>query len=81
MTRVQVNLKLEASLVREVEKLVEHGYFSSKTEAFTSALRLLIKLYKAEELRKRIDEIRNGTERLPSVTEAVIRAQEEEDQP
>ncbi len=79
MGRIQVNLKLEASLVRAVEELVERGYFRSKTEAFTYALRLLIRSYKAKALRERIDEIREGTEVLPSVTNAVIEAQEEED--
>ena len=38
MRKRQVNLKLEASLVKEVEELVEKGYFRSKTEAFTKAL-------------------------------------------
>ena len=80
MARVQVNLKLEADLVREVEKLVERGYFNSKTEAFTEALKLLIRRYKAKELMERIDRIREGTERLPSVTKALAKAQEEEDQ-
>ena len=80
MDRIQVNLKLEPSLVREVERLVEEGRFSSKTEAFTEALRLLIRSYKAEELRKRIDRIREGTERMPSATEALAEMHEEEDQ-
>ncbi len=79
MARVQVNLKLETSLVREIEKLVERGVFSSKTEAFSEALRLLIRSYKARELIERIDRIREGTEEMPSVTKAVIEAHEEED--
>lgn len=66
--------------MREVEKLVKQGYFSSKTEAFTYALKILIRLYRAEELRRRIDEIREGTEKLPSVTETVVEAHEEEDE-
>jgi len=79
MARIQVNLKLDKDLVQEVEKLVKKGYFNSKTEAFTYALKLLIRLYKAEELKKRIDEVREGTEELPSVTKAIIEDQEEED--
>lgn len=76
---MQVNLKLDEDLVREVEKLVEQGYFSSKTEAFTYALKLLIRRFKAIELRRRIDWIREGTEELPSVTRAVVESHEEED--
>ena len=79
MARIQVNLKLDEELVKEVEKLVEQGHFNSKTEAFTRALLLLIRKYKAEEIRRRIENIREGTESLLSVTEAVIKAHEEEE--
>lgn len=80
MARVQVNLKLDEKTVREVEKLVQKGRFKTKTEAFKEALQLLIKSHRAEELASRIDEIREGTERAPSVTEAVVEAHEEEDE-
>jgi len=80
MARVQVNLKLDEKTIREVERLVERGCFSSKTEAFVKALQLLIRSQKAEELAKRIDEIRKGTEKAPSVTEAVVKSHEEEDE-
>ncbi|MEM2902730.1 MAG: hypothetical protein QXO32_08400 [Candidatus Bathyarchaeia archaeon] len=79
MNRRQVNLKLEDRLIREVERLIERGKFESKTAAFTRALQLLIKSYRVEEFKKRIDEIRGGTEGLPSATEAVIISHEEED--
>ncbi len=75
-----MNLKLDRDLVREVEKLVEQGYFSSKTEAFTCALKFLIRHFRAEELRRRIDEIREGTGKLPSATMAVVDVHEEEDE-
>ena len=78
---MQVNLKLDEKMIKEIESLVERGYFSSKTEAFVKALQLLIRSQKAEELAKRIDEIREGTESAPSVTEAVVKAHEEEDEP
>ena len=79
MYRKQVNLKLEASLVKEVEELVEKGYFRSKTEAFTKALQLLIRTYKAREIKERIEDIRRGTENLPSATKAIIELHEEAD--
>ena len=80
MARVQVNLKLDEKTVKEVERLVEKGYFNSKTEAFVRALQLLIKSQKAKELARRIDEIREGTEEAASVSEAVVKAHEEEDE-
>ncbi|PDM26260.1 hypothetical protein CP083_04770 [Candidatus Bathyarchaeota archaeon B24-2] len=79
MGRVQVNLKLEEGLVKEVEKLIKQGYFNSKTEAFVEALRLLIRSYKAKVLIEQIEEVRESTEGLPSATEAIVEAHEEED--
>ena len=79
MTTVQVNLKLDRELVEMVEDLVRRGLFRSKTEVFVQALKLLIKRYRAEELRRLMDEIREGTEKMPSAAEAIIRSHEEED--
>ena len=36
---------------------------------------------KADEIRRRIDEIREGTEDLPSITAAVMESHEKEDEP
>ncbi|AJB41809.1 hypothetical protein TCARB_0757 [Thermofilum adornatum 1505] len=79
MARIQVNLKLDEKIVHEVERLIEEGYFKTKTEAFTEALKLLIRQYKVDQLKKILEEIREGTEKLPSVTEAVVALHEEED--
>jgi Arc/MetJ-type ribon-helix-helix transcriptional regulator len=79
MAKVQVNLRLDEKVIQEIEKLVKEGYFSSKTEAFTQALKLLIRYYRIEELKRRFESIREGTEALPSVTEAIIASHEEED--
>lgn len=76
---VQVNVKLDEKLVREIEKLVEEGYVKTKKEAFERALRLLIKSRKALELAERINKVREGTETMPSVTEALVKSHEEED--
>jgi Arc/MetJ family transcription regulator len=76
---VQVNVKLDERLVREVEKLVEAGHVKTKKEAFERALKLLIRSHKAAELEERIDRLREGTEAMPSVTEAVIESHEEEE--
>jgi Arc/MetJ-type ribon-helix-helix transcriptional regulator len=79
MARIQVNLKLDEGVLREVEKLVEQGCFNTKTEAFTKALQLLIRTHKAGELAKRFEEVREGTEEVSSLTEAVIESHGEED--
>ena len=75
---VQVNVKLDGKLLREVEKMVEKGHVKTKKEAFEKALQLLIKSHKALELAERIDRVREGTQAMPSATEAVIGSHEEE---
>ncbi len=80
MSKAQVNVRLRKELVAEVERLVKDGHFSSKTEAFTEALRLLIRSRKGEVLAKKIDHVREGTEEYPSPSEAVVSAHEEEDE-
>ncbi len=77
--KVQVNVKLDEKILREVEKLIEKGRVKTKKEAFEKALLLLLRSYKASELAERIDKIREGTELMRSVTEAVIESHEEED--
>lgn len=76
---VQVNVKLDERLLREVEKLVEEGRVRTKREAFEMALRLLVRSYRASEIAERIDGVREGTEAMADVTEAVAESHEEED--
>ena len=76
---VQVNVKLDEKLVAQVEQLVEKGLVKTKKAAFEEALKLLLKSRKVKEIQERIDRIREGTEAMPSVTEAAIQSHEEED--
>ena len=39
----------------------------------------MIRQYKVDHLKRRLEKIREGTEKLPGVTEAVIASREEED--
>jgi Arc/MetJ-type ribon-helix-helix transcriptional regulator len=80
MARVKVNLKLDEGIVKEVERLVEQGYFSNKTEAFMKALQLLLRVHENEEVVKRFNCVREETENMPSLTKAVIESHEEEDE-
>jgi fatty acid/phospholipid biosynthesis enzyme len=67
-------------IVKRIFKLCIKVLLDILPKAFVKALQLLIKSQKAEELAKRIDEIRKGTEAAPSVTEAVVKSHEEEDE-
>jgi len=73
----QVNVKLDKTLLGEVEELIQKGWVKTKKEAFQKALQLLIRTYKAAELAYRFDKIREGTEKMPSLTEAVVLSHEE----
>ena len=59
--------------------MVEKGYVETRKEAFEKALQLLIKSHKAVELEERIKRVKEGTEAMPNVTEAVIKSHEEEE--
>lgn len=80
MSKAQVNVRLRKELIAEVENLVKSGRFSSKTEAFSEAIKLLIKAHKSEILARNIDRIREETESYLSPAEAVISSHEEEDE-
>jgi metal-responsive CopG/Arc/MetJ family transcriptional regulator len=75
---VRVSLELDEKLLREVERLVRVGYMKAKREAFERALQLLVRSYKALGLAERIDRVREGTEVMLSVTEALAESHEEE---
>lgn len=78
--KAQVNVRLPKELVDEIDELVKGGRFPSKTDAFSEALRLLLKTYKGEELTRKMDRIREGTERYISPAEAVVSSHDEEDE-
>jgi len=79
LARTQVNLKLDDELLRQVESLVESKLYKSKTEAFTEALKLLLRSQRGKALLQRIDKIREGTEVYPSASRVLIEDHEQED--
>jgi len=80
MSKAQVNVRLQRELLDEIDEMIRSGHFSSKTEAFSEAIKLLIRTHKGETLAKKIDRIREETEGYASPTEAVISSHEEEDE-
>jgi Arc/MetJ-type ribon-helix-helix transcriptional regulator len=79
LAKTQVNVKLEEQLLREVERLVESGTYATKTEAFTEALKLLLRIQRGRGLLQKIDKIRQGTETLPSASRALREVHEKEE--
>jgi len=79
MSKAQVNVRLRKELVAELDGLIRSGHFSSKAEAFSEAIKLLVRAYKSGALAKKIDSIREGTEGYRSLTRIVVSSHEEED--
>lgn len=79
MAKTQVNVKLERELLHEVERLVESGTYHSKTEAFTEALKLLLRIQRGREILQKIERIREGTETYPSPSRALTELHEKEE--
>ena len=73
-------MRLPKELVAEIDELVKSGRFPSKTDAFSEALKLLLRTYKGELLARTIDRIREGTESYLSPTRAAVSSHEEEDE-
>jgi hypothetical protein len=78
MTRVN-GKRLDKKSSKELKKQREKWSFKSKINALIEALKLSRRQQKVEHLRKILEEIREDTEKLPSVTEAVTTSHEEED--
>ncbi len=74
-----MNVRVSSKLLREIEELVRRKRFKSKKEAVEEALRLLIAREKVKEIDSLIEEIRKGTEGMPSVSEKLLEGREEED--
>ena len=79
MVRVQLNVRIDKELADEIDEMVRSGRFQTKAEVLAEALRLLIRTFRGEELTARMNQIREETIGLPSLTEALAEAREEED--
>mgnify|MGYP000035216575 CR=1 FL=1 len=77
--KIQVNIRLEASILEKIDYLVKRGIFKTRTEAFKKALLALIDKYYRELLEDRLKKIREGTEGYPDLTKIVVGMHEEEE--
>lgn len=81
MVKVQLNVRIDKELAEEIDEMVRSGRFQTKTDVLASALKLLIRAPRGEELAERMSRVREGTEGYPSLSEALTKAREEEDEP
>jgi len=74
-----LNVRTSATLIEELDSLVNHGLFRNRTEAVNEGIRLVIRRYKAMKIAERIDQIAKGKQGKGSLTEALKELREEED--
>jgi len=79
MTSVQVNIRTTQFLADELDRIVNEGYFRSRSEAMNEGIRMIIKRYQLTKLEAKMLQAKKGTKDLPSVTDALLQAREEED--
>jgi len=79
MPKEQVNVRLDVDLLEKIDYLVRRGFFKTRTEAFKEAINMLIKKYYRKLLKERLEHIREGTEKYPSLTRIIIKMHEEEE--
>jgi len=65
MASTQLNVRTSATLINELDSLVNHGLFRNRTEAVNEGIRLVIRRYKAMKIAEKIvSEFQNVTSSL-----------------
>ena len=79
MSSIQVNIRTTRFLATELDRIVNEGYFRSRSEAMNEAIRILIRKYQLAKLESKLAKAKKGTKDLPSITKALLEARQEED--
>ena len=79
MSSEVVNFRAPPELIRQMQKLVDSGYYRNRTEAMNDALRLLIRRYMAVRVRQKLFKTRRKIGRQKgNLTGALITIRNEE---
>lgn len=79
MSSIQVNIRTTKFLATELDRIVNEGYFRSRSEAMNEAIRILIRRYQLAKLESKLTKAKKGTKNLQSLTKALLESREEED--
>ena len=79
LSSIQVNIRTTRFLATELDRIVNEGYFRSRSEAMNEAIRILIRKYQLAKLESKLAKAKKGTKDLPSVTKALLEARQDED--
>ena len=74
-----MNIRTTEFLINELDEIVKEGYFRSRSEAMNEGIRILIRRYKLAKLESKLMLAKNNSMDLPSVTDALLKAREEDD--
>jgi Arc/MetJ-type ribon-helix-helix transcriptional regulator len=75
----QLNVRTSATLIEELDMLVNRGIFRNRTEAVNEGIRLLIRRYKAMRIAEKIDKIALGKKGRESLTKVLSEIRKDED--
>ena len=79
MASVQLNVRTSATLLEEIDTIVEMGGYRSRTEAVNEALRMLVRRYKVMKAMKDIDAIAKENYGDRDLSDILAEARKEED--
>jgi Arc/MetJ-type ribon-helix-helix transcriptional regulator len=79
MASTQLNVRTSATLIEELDSLVDHGLFRNRTEAVNEGIRLVIRRYKAMKIAEKTDQISKRKQSRKSLTDALVELRDEED--
>ena len=78
---VQVNIRLEEELAKELDELVVEGVYNTRTEAVRDAIKSLLRERIVERIRVKMERVRATSPTAPvSLTRIIEEAHEEEDE-
>ena len=78
---VQVNVRLEEGLVKELDELVVKGLYTTRTEVVRDAIKRLLRERIVERIKVRMERVRAASLTTPvSLTQIIEKVHEEEDE-
>ena len=80
MTSIQINIRTTPFLAKELDHIIEEGYFRNRTEAINEGIRVVIRQYQLENVRTRINNIRPKDQKYNSSKKLIRDVRNEEDQ-
>ena len=79
MTSVQINIRTTPFLAKELDHIIDEGYFRNRTEAINEGIRVVIRRYQLENVRTRINNIHPKNSKYKSSKKLIQDIRNEDD--